>query len=235
MKRMKLFAVLPALALLGSTNVFAANQYGIEYTGGEALGEDNLTVDADLVSSLTPLIELDGTTVTAYGTWQDGYRKRTGGVCQETKYFTVSPGHDVTTTNGVKISNSKYTFDLTITGVALDGVEDGALVAIAPYSDKGYISVGGYVYSDAVCETVVDNVIRLNTAQDNGKAFVETNIKLYKNGSSAVYKVNNLYFGLTEIDAAQSYKVLNTDNLLEQSTMVAESASALQSPDTTLR
>lgn len=72
-----------------------------------------------------------------------------------------------------------------------------------------------YVYSDAKCTEAKTGSERLERKNDE-RLFIKMNLKLHRKGQKSIYSTNGMFFGLTDIDAAQSYKILNHGNELTQ-------------------
>ena len=251
MKRINYRLTAFASALLGALlfvpNTFADNPYGINYSGGTELGASNVQINPTLVNELAPLIKYGtqmGNRITASenGGWKEGYINTNN--CSKAYYLeypSVDGGIKVASNRttdispSYTISNNDYSIVVKIDDVFLDGITEESLegksIAVAASQKNGGLHVGYKIYTDDTCKTVDENIKGMNTT-DNGKVFVETNIKLYKNGTE--YVSNGLYFGLVDIDAAQSYKILNEGDSLKASNMYAESAAKLQPTDSSI-
>lgn len=249
-----------ALAVAGSVlsgaSAFADNPYGIEYTGGEPLGANNVQIDPTLVNSLTPL--LDGENVRAYPLnpedWREGYINDLG-QCKKGYYYIygntpvvenstmlTSDGAS-SSSNGIVFTNGRYTAIATINDIYYDsassdttpngGPQSGSSsngVTVSITADGNYIFGGFPAYTDSRCQQQDPDVNRLSS-DINKKMFVNTTINFYKGDSTTPYKNDSLYFGITDIDAAQSFKILNPDNQLVPTNMFAKSAEDLQGPN----
>lgn len=221
--------------LLCSPGAFATNEYGMEYSGGEPLGADNVQIEPGYVSSLTKLLEAGvvDTTFDDSEVWYGGYIKDNGGVCKSTQFYTIPfslprglyyGGHHIT------FSNDKYRAELSITNEIAENVSDMDAIPIGVVEGSTYIYVGWQVYADNTCEERATGVTPLRYNEDS-RVFLEMNVKLYEKDSETPYNPDKLFFGLTDIDAAQSYKILNEDSLLTPGHMFAKSAGDLQSQD----
>ena len=247
MKNKKVLLLAAAIALLGgqlsSLNASAYN-YGIEYEGGEPLGSDNVNIEADYINSLVPLIHNDAisTTVSPKSSWETGYIKGASG-CDPVYYYSINPNplQVASLSEGTRtqysypafsISNGKYRVDVEILGTGIDNLESGEPidknVALAVRPDTNSIYVGWQMYDDAECLSANGNITKLQT-NSNKRVFVEMNSKLYKEGADEEpYVIDGMYFGITDIDAAQSYRILNYDNRFSRENMFAVSADDLQ-------
>lgn len=227
-----------ALCLLGATlssaNVFAAGdatEYRIDYTGGTEL-QNSVNIDPELIEGLTPLIQHSRSNLEVSDSplWQDGYIESGG--CSPYKYFTAANDEDINQDSNLKITlyNDKYAADVQFTGVSIDHpATDVSAYAIGVTSLYGYLEVGYPVFSDSQCENRVDGV-KVLSLQGDSKVFVRTNISVRYLDANKPLISNGLYFGLTDIDAAQSYKILNQGNVLSNLNMYAKAADILQ-PD----
>lgn len=232
-------AVLPALGVVVSTSsAFAANPYGIQYSGGEPLSSSNVQVNPELLEGLTPLIKWETSNDIVFSNsrlWENGYMLSNGN-CVQGKYFKVSKDNNISEDSNLwyTIANDSYTIKVQFNKLVIDGVvenmsdEESAVIFI--FSNRGHIGAGYKVFSDSTCETPVENIKGITIASKL-QMFVQTNIKLFDKTNDSILKSNNLYFGLADIDAAQSYKILNQNNLLTKSNMYAVSSEALQPPE----
>lgn len=239
--------------VLSGTNVFAAanNPYGIDYNGGAALGADNVQINPELVERLTPLIIDDTTSTLKYSNssqWKEGYfsfGNSSKPSCDKVKFFTVPQNSQSNPFSDIwyEVSNTKYTSRVNIDNVYLDGLTSSAsadkeyAVAITTTDTDihgiGWLTVGWTAYSDNTCQTPVQKSTTLELT-DGIHAYVKTNIKLLNNTTNAPFTSDELYFGITDVDQAQSYKILNQNNLLTPTNMFAKSAPDLQpDPSTT--
>ena len=250
MKNKKLRIILATAMFFGastlSPGVFADN-YGIVYQGGEVLGEDNVTIDPGLIKSLTPLLRHGYSTNTPNGStrWKSAYVKeiRSNGEprCRSYYYISVSNNNPITADDGVgfTISNDNYRAEITVKGASLEGFSDDAVVTLSIVPEHAFLYAGWNPYEDASCETATPGISPISVPGGNvdGRVFADLNIKLYKNGEDTVFKSDELFFGITDVDAAQSFRILNQDNLLTKQSMFAEDAAGLQdpNPDATLR
>lgn len=225
--------------LLAASNALADNTYNIEYTNGELLGSNNVTINASLVDSLSPIIKIsNNTTLTADSDKiSTGYLYATysNNQCQEVKYVTISENNPITENDHVsyRLSQGNYATTIDFKNVSLDANTTGTYAV----GLVGGVLYSGYqIYNDASCRTTTSGISSLpNTPNPNDlkRIFVEMNLKVYENNNPL--QEDNLYFGLTDIDRAQSYKILNQGNELEKSRMFARSSSDLQSSSDTYR
>ena len=238
MKHKKLLASVASAALLGTamfpTSVFAADDYGIVYKGGKPFAENNgtININSQLVEGLSTLVLGGAGEVTVGENWSEGWHNRHGNdtECYAIKYFTIN---DAATKHSFSIKNNNYQIDVDVTNVS---VVDPPAKPIAVGIDTG----NGFLYgSNVIYETKekcqgkksedrITGTISRESATN--RQFIETNIKLKKVGADSPYLAgdNNLYFGLTDVDVSQSYKVLNSGNELSQSNMFAKDAKLLQ-------
>lgn len=240
-KRIKGIGLLFALApLLCSHGVFAAD-YSMNYSGGEALGSSNVNINPGLVNSLAPLFQnkkVDYLTTSESTKWKSGYildnlidssRKD----CVEFKYFTIDSNNLIGADENLSLtmSNNKYSVDVSFDDVQLvnNGTQAASnkplTIGVAP--GWSYIYGGWNVYSDAKCTEAKTDSERLERKNDE-RLFVKMNLKLHRKGQKSIYSTNGMFFGLTDIDAAQSYKILNHGNELTRENMFAKDASKLQ-------
>ena len=247
MKSKKVKISVAAMALTGalfcSPSTFADNNFGINYTGGEPLGANNVQIKPTFVNSLTPLLEVEAVDVTVdnYYEWRTGYINDVAALgCEEFYYFTVPDGGIKFQTTGgkgysganrhVTFSNNQFRTELDILGIGLEGVDPESSIPVGVAQGTSYIYVGWKVYSEDTCTEPIDGLTQLRNTDDS-KVFVGMNATLYEKDSTTPYQAKGLYFGLTDIDAGQSYKIISEDSLLKTSNMYAKSAEALQSQD----
>ncbi|MBR3132401.1 hypothetical protein IKG33_03270 [Candidatus Saccharibacteria bacterium] len=226
-----------------TTNVFAV-PYDMSYSGGQELG-NSTQINSGLVSGLTPLILTDNETVFNYSNsdrWEDGYLYNSAVGCTEVKYFRVSNSDNNSDKMSFTMSRNQYKADITFDDIQLDTFSEQDLsdktFAVGVLPEKGYVFYGFRIYQEKLADetgcggsAAVENI---NFASNPGdyNAFIKLKIKLYENNTA--FTSNKLYFGITDIDAAQSYKILNNGNKLSSSNMYAFSAEALQpNPEST--
>lgn len=240
MKNHKTMLKVVGAALIGTLsvapNTFADNPYGIEYTGGVALGEANVQIDSELIENFTPLMRTDGgVTVTTSNSnqFQTGYlfAGSGGNQCREVKYVTVSNDNLIDTSDGItyNLTQGQYTVSVDFKNVVLENVDNGKTLAVGIGTDTSILYTGYQIYEDANCSRAKSGISALGQGTDE-RAFVDMIIKV-KNAANpeTTLLFDNLYFTLTDIDMAQSYKIMNTGNLLEKSRMYALNATGLQS------
>lgn len=237
-----------AAGFLSSASVSAANIYNMDYEGGSPLDASNVSINPTLINSLTPLIaDEDGSNLTFSNSskWEDeGYVSWADGRCDKIRYIRAWDSERITEDDDISysITGSKYASSIKISGITVEDLADlsesGDGLSVGVNQSNGWLFVGFSIYAekneDGTCNTStkVENVKNL-TVSDGGKVFVETNIKLNKKGATTPFVSDELYFGITDIDQAQSYKILNPSNLLTKNNMFAESASSLQPADGT--
>ena len=241
----KLLLAAAALATMSATTtpVFATNPYNIDYTGGQELGGDTVTIAPELLGELTPLINMwtDDVEVTFSSSdlWNVGYSNNNH--CSAIKYIKVAGNSDFTTLDNLyyTVSNGKYTIRVDISSIIKDEVSfttETAWVAVGVLTDnsattkgtpKGSIEVGFPVATAEECQTNVEGSV--NIGATSGGIYVNTKQKLYASSEpSKVFTSDELYYGIMDIDANQSFKILNTGNELVKSNMFAKSAASLQ-------
>ncbi len=233
-----------ALGVLGSTlsgaNAFASSaDYGIVYSGGQNLGSGNVTINQSLIDGLSPLIKVSSksnqSTKNNSAKWNTAYMKD-GEVCRTYYYAKVSQDAPIVESDnlGFTVVNERYQADVSIKSVTSEDL--GAKVtAIGFVPELGFIYGGWRPYTDAACTTPVEGVKALTSRDSDDRIFVNTVIKMHKKNETTPVKSDQLYFGITDIDAAQSFKILNADNQLSPTNMFAKNADDLQPTETALR
>ena len=235
MKKIKrIVAVVTAVlfsAQLGVVNVFADNPYNIRYDGGSPLGADNVNIEPESIDQLVPLLNSDvvSTTPVYPEYWESGY-VRDSGVCYSSMYYTIHEGSSpmlgwTPSRHSFTISNGKFRADVDILNEVTEYLGEGDY-AIAIRPNLNFIYAGWSIYSDANCENVIDYISPLN--YDDGRIFLELKSTLYKENTDVPFVTNALAFGISDIDAAQSYKILSEGNELNPEIMFASSAESLQ-------
>lgn len=235
MKKVKKIVAATTVAFLstqlGGANVFASNIYGINYDGGAPLSADNVNIEPELLSEVVPLLNANGvsTTPTIPESWEEGYFKDSG-VCYPIKYFTIreeaSPSLlSSPSDHSFTISNGRYRADVDILNVETEYLE-GGYYAIGIRPDLNFIYAGWGIYSDANCENAVSGINSLDYT--DGRIFLELKSTLYKENTTTPFVSNAMAFGITDIDAAQSYKILSEGNEITPDSMFATSAESLQ-------
>ena len=235
-KRASILASSLMMATLCGVNVFAVgSNYGIVYSGGQDLGESNVTINSGLIEKLTPLIKKGESAITSTpnqsSKWQRAYISGNRvDTCYNYYYFTVSEDHPITASDGLgfTVTSDQYKADVTITAVNAENL-DGATTAVGIVPEHSFV-YGGWEVKEAGCETPREGLTKISAQNSDNKIFVDMNIKLYRKGENTVLKSNQLYFGITDIDVAQSFKILNSGNELSKNNMFAKNAADLQ-PD----
>ena len=234
--------------LVQPVSVFADNPYEIEYSGGEALGSSNVQINPTLINGLTTLTKMDQSATLEFNNpnnWESGWLNDGETGCLPVKYFratvpgpvlTMMPtGYGSGSTDddyySFVISRGAYQEVVRIDNVYLENFSEGDSMAIVVWPKGGFIYANNNVYTDSQCETAVDGLTSFYPLTDNKRVFIEANVKLYKEGSSSVFTSDQLYFGITDIDYAQSFKILNSDNLFSTLNMYAKSADVLNGDD----
>ncbi len=224
------------LAMFCATNAFAANPYNIEYAGGQILGTDNVQINSELVASMTPLLRTgENITVNAPESprIETGYLHAgsSGTHCRPVKYVTVSNGNTVGPSDNITytLTQDGNTISVTLKNIVLENVEDGRVYTVGIGDDTNILYTGYHIYEDSECQTAKSGINHLGRYSSE-RIFVDMSIKVYNTDNlSSPRLMNNLYFGLTDIDMAQSYKILNTNNTLQKSRMFALDPEDLQS------
>ena len=246
-KRMGVLAASLALtgAMAGPYNVFAAaspNNFGIVYANGAPLSDQNVTIDATKVNNLATIIENKSEIKNIQGTWHEGYIKSSEfDVCRQFRYLDVTQsGIPSGNGHGFTIKSGEYEVTVQLERVNVEGLDPSGLkttigfvpsetAADAPKGISAFY--GGWVpYSDSSCTTPESGYTKLShTAGDGlgtGKIFAETYMKLKKNGQA--FSSNELYLGIIDIDASQSYMIRNTSDEFTKDRLFATSTNALQ-------
>ena len=224
--------------VLGPANVFA-NNHGITYnkTNAQELGISNVQEDTTLIDSLTPLIQSSQDAVSTEfakpNSWQSGFIKDSVGIvkgCLPAKYFKVSSNNAVGANNDYSftISNNDYRAEVSFNDVSIEPSaafgNKSASVAIIP--GMSWLYSGWLIYSDADCTVLDESVARISS--DDTRLFANLHMKMYRRNSTTPLVSNKLYFGLYDIDAAQSYKILNADSTFSKNNMYTKSIADLQ-------
>ncbi len=243
-KQIKLARIMAlTLSLTGlmasSSGVNAAEPYGMDYSGGAPLSADNLQINPTLTEELSQIIMNGGDSEIIYSNsslWKDGYYSPYKDMCFKSKYLRID-GNDLIGENDnvlYTIKNNKYYANVKINDVVIEGLDDllqgGNGIAVAINSISGGLAVRYQVYSDEKCEEPIENM-KIARYPLGGMVYVDTNIKLYETESNKLFTSNQLYFGLTDIDAGQSYKIMNQNNLMTPSNMYALSVESLTPSD----
>ena len=232
--RKKIYKLLYAMVPLVITvvvvmgNIMAANvPYNMEYSGGDEL--KNVVIENEsLINSLTPLVAKDaGITVTPIGSkWiKNVYKNPNATVgCEETYAleFTNQNKSNVVGSS-FKVSGADYDMTVEFEDVSFGLVGSSSMIAdsdkftvsITPRSAT--IGVGYRLFSDASCQNASGNYRHLDSSDGIG-IFVKTHISLKRRGQTSSFSADGVYFRLSDIDAAQSYKVLNAGNELTPNT-----------------
>lgn len=229
----KSLAIVPVLAgIVMSAPVSAANPYGINYSGGQDLGTGNVSMNPGLIDGLTPLIDGE-VTVSAPSGWQKGY-VQWGERCHPYSFVKVWENNQFAE-NQLKytVAHGNYVDNISIKNIAIEdfNVSEDAPTTVGVNMTNGWIFTGwgkDMIFSDSACtNNISSNFVSLSPVT-GGKVFVETLQKLTKKGQSGTFTLNGLYYGITDIDAAQSYKIMNNGAKLTSENMIAKSATALQ-------
>lgn len=234
-----LMAVLVLLGLVVSAGkIFAENIYEIVYSGGQELSEDNVRLETSLTNLVALYTEANSTvTYSDSEKWEPVYYDPDGAGYKMMKMIRAWDNNRITQSDDIwfMLSNSEYDVKVQINGIALEGLgdlsENGNNVSVGgtTWLYAGYAGDHPYMplFTDRDHTQPVERLVT-PLASDGQRIFVDTTITLYKHGTTQLFMSDDLYFGITDIDAAQSYKMINatmTDNLY------AMDASALNTVD----
>ena len=240
MKHKKIITSVASAALLSTAmfpaSVFAANDYGIIYNGGKPFAENNgtININSQLIDSLSTLVRGKEAEVTVGDNWTEGWHHRFGAdpECHKIKYFNSS---EASTVHSFSIKNDNYQIDVDINKVTVIDPPAGTKpIVVGIEEDNGFLYGSGIMYADynkCIDKKEEDWLTgSLTRKSPTNRQFIEANIKLKKVGADSAYLAgdDNLYFGLTDVDASQSFKILNSGNELSQSNMYAKDAKLLQ-------
>ncbi|MBR2544179.1 hypothetical protein IKF04_02670 [Candidatus Saccharibacteria bacterium] len=246
-------AVVGSMALAGGQNVFADNSYNIVYEGGEDLSR--VVKDGASLSDLQPLIHAsqDELRVKVSGKdWKtDGWTTSVingNQQCIGVDYLKVTGNAEFSNTyideiqinsSGSTVLNGKYIERVGIERVELDNMPalEGKSVAVIAQPRSAGIMLGP-IYTDGTCTTKRSDIFDPTGLEDTpgkGKVFIETKIQLYENkdgkvDTDRVFSSDKLYFGFTDIDRAQSFRILNENSVLTGDNMFSPDLNNLQ-PD----
>lgn len=244
MKRKKVLALAALMCMSAqSGSAFAANRYNIEYSGGEILSSSNVNVVPSL-KDLTPLQKFgpdQGNKIQfSSSQWKSAYLK----VVKSNNVFECHPYHYISFDGDPKehdfsdvyytitASDNSYSTTVQIDRTVIDGSWKGTRKFDIGVDANGSIGAGhgGMLYTDAECKgSKVDSDMPSLSTVDNIKLFIQTNIKINRHGES--FTSDEMYFGITDIDAAQSYKILNSGSELSSNSMYAMSDAAFVTKD----
>lgn len=241
MKTNKLKIWASVLSFVGSSiaspAVFAEN-YGITYSGGEDLGTSNVTINEELVDGLFPLIQETPVSLEFSNStrWQkEGYIKDKAGGCNKVRYTKITSNDNITASDNMSftVKSGQYKAKVDIVSSSLENFSDpDRNINVAVMVGYSLVYVGWPIYQDSTCSD--DHRVEGDDNQgfiraDNTRAFIKMHSELSK--GSKRFNKEGIFFGITDIDAAQSYKILNAGNELTKDNMYARSAADLQSPD----
>ena len=245
MKKKRIGVLAASLALTGAMaspyNVFAAadpNNFGIVYAYGAPLSENNVTIDKTIVNNLATIVENKSEIKNIKGSWKEGYIKSNEfDVCRQFRYLDVTQsGIPSGNGHGFTIKSGEYEVTVQLERVNVEGFNPSDLTTTIGFvpsetaagAPKGISAFyGGWLpYSDSDCTTPKSGYTKLSYEDGNGKIFAETYMKLKKNGQA--FSSNELYLGIIDIDASQSYMIRNTGDEFTKSRLFATSANVLQ-------
>ena len=227
-----------ALAFVGivtqPASVFAANNnYGIDYSGGVHLGTDhtvdNVNYAPDMIGELEFLVGsgVPDSITFSPGNWERAYMKEADNSCSSVNYVKIYDGASIDPNLWFTLKKGNYSQTVKLVDFGLNDVvtsETNALALAVPY--YGTIQSGMHLYADSECTTQISDIRDLNAGND-GQAFYETNITLSREGVSD-FTSNSLYFEISDIDNAQSFKIMNAESQLIKDNMFAIDYDALQ-------
>ena len=239
MKNKKRVLPILALTLLGgglvTTDVFAANPYGIEYSGGTELGTSNLTGNADLIDGLTQIVsDSEPIKESSSSRWANAYHLY-GEECRASKYIRVSPSKTIDAGEDISFEMTRGQYlekvnlkKVTLEGFGVDVFGNKDLAISVDLTGKDSLAAGRTLYSDSACKSEIGDLFDINGSGDfkNRRVFIETVIDLQRNNKALAS--DEVYFALTDVDFGQSYKILNSDNLLNKSNMFVKDVSTIQ-------
>lgn len=242
-----------SLALLGTalcpTSVFAAgNDYNIVYDGGVDLGNTGtVTVAPNLTSNLASIMTAHTKpmklTFAQPGSWSTGYVYDDTWGCRPFNYVLVSDTvHPSNLT--VTASTEKYDVDVNIKKTSTEDFGSGYTVTMGFANGTLALYAGSLTFADqATCESthgdttpqVITGTHGLSPRNEgSGKLFVETELKIrQKDANDKLLSSDEIYYGITDIDSAQSHKILN--NPLTKDNMFTEKPSDLQEAGNSLK
>ena len=239
MKRINIKTLALALPIISSALVAPAVYaeeipYGIEYNvAGDVLGEGNVKLLPESLTKIFPKGNLQTkVTKTFSAGWNEGYQDSTTldstKTCHNSRYVLAWDGKTMDPIS-VSVASENYSIVLTIKKIETQGVSENAPIVVGTPMEYNTLYAGKYIYSDEECTQ------KTTETQDSPdweigaeKVFIETEIKLKKNGEEFVH--NEIYSGFTDIDSSQSFKILNTSNLITSDNMYTTSIAGLQPP-----
>lgn len=235
-------------ATIAGQSVFAANPYGITYSGGEPLGASNVNIDPNL-KNFSNLVTAgnynniyDPKDVKMLGDkWEEGYLKMAGR-CDQFSYIKISntSEYDVNNNLGWVMYGDAYEVRNSIQNIVIDGVtqfDNGKLTTVGVRKRDGFLMVGfgssgdSSIYKDNKCQEEVAGLEEFNSESPMSEdkwIFVETKTRLFKKGTNESLTSGEIYYVISDIDAAQSYKILNPGLQLNANNMYAIDAKDLQ-------
>lgn len=231
--------------IVPATGAFAANDISMSYSGGSVL--DSTKVNLFDTTGYTQLMgsAAESTLNRVTGSkWADGYIKV--GSCHPVKYLRVGntsgafdPQSDTASVEIVS-GGGKYRMEVSIEDVQFKNLPSDTTLSIAIDSGRA-LHIGYGLYEDqATCESesVIDGISTLNainrekSAGDETDIFVNTRVKFYKGSSTTPFVVNgadgtgDLYIAFEDMDALQSYMIMNSGNEFSPTNMFATDTSA---------
>lgn len=228
-------------SVLASPATFAVNNYNIEYTGGNELsGKVNAEGSAvGDVQKLTPLIPNRNENFSFSDGWGTGYYQSGSGdnkKCQPTHYLVVRSDTEFSGSYSFGVSSKTgYSYDVTIDDVSVsqDSPKD---IAIGVIDGTNAIHAGEPIFNNDTCSKDVNGgtnngywVGEQQILLGNDRVFIEMTVKLYKeNGKKRQIANDGLFFGITDIDAAQSYQIINENSKFDANTMISPDATLLR-------
>lgn len=236
MKKRSLKALALTLPVLGSTiaspAVFAEN-YGISYTADGVELTSVVKQEPALVESLTEIIPRVTKTTFIGDDWETAYYStKSGGedVCLKTKYILVGNGEHTFPGEGLGFISAPegtgYSLVVNFNKITASDFENDEEVIVSVIENTSSVHVGETIYSDSNCT----NELKSQIALGDHRVFLEMNAKLFKNSKNSHRQVasDGVYFGINDIDAAQSYKILNDESKFVANQMITASKENLK-------
>ena len=192
--------------------VFAANTYGINYSGGDQLSINNVIVDPTL-SSLKAMYSSSMTfSVSNSNLWKPAYYDASG-QCSKAYLLLfwddnlISPSDDVF----YMLSGDRYDMKVQFKKIT---TENSVATQANPYavlaSASGGVSIANpsLTFSDSECTVPYESLTPLRRSNEE-TVFIEFNAKLLRHGTNNAFISEGMFFGITDVDAAQSYQLRN--------------------------
>lgn len=240
-------ALLSVAFIAPSVLAAGEHPFGIDYSGGDILGARNVREfpeDYKLDPIMKVYSDTDGNapsySLTVNGAnkslVKDGYVSTKDGEnhrCYPVKYVTMSTGEhagDFAKGNDIKfnLTQGDNTLEVSLKDIALeniknktvDNVETPSTIMVGISTVKPQLYAGYRVFEEQTdietCATQDESISQI-PVYNNSRIFVELDIKMVGENSENVI-TDALYFGITDIDNDQSYRILNKSNYLTSGT-----------------